>query len=693
MIGEALGIVEYLDVSRRKFIIPAYQRNYSWKTKNCKQLFDDLLNVNHFKKQSHFFGSIVSNIEGKNVILIDGQQRITTVSLLLIAIINIIKDGKLEAEEETLVDQITDLIVDKYHREQRKVRLKPFRNDCQAFDALVANDPSEFIESSKVTVNYRYFYNRLVNDKEISVDKMFEAIEKLTIIDISLNIKDGDDPQLIFESINSTGEPLTEADKIRNFILMNMTSDMQELFYDNYWSKIEEMTDGYLEGFVRDYLTIKTSQIPKFNNVYESFKLFCQDDNSLSKVEEILQDMKEYAQIYYKVKTYDLGHNECNYIIERLDMLDMKVLYSYLLQFIKYGKEVSLSAEEMIKVLSCVETYIFRRQICDVPANGLGNLFASLHRRVCRLMKEKDTYSSVLIYILESLKLSGVFPTDDDFVQAFTKRDVYHMKSKNRAYMFERLENGNSREKNDVAKNIANGVYSVEHIMPQNLSPQWLSVLGDDSKRVQEDWEHTIANLTITAYNSEYSNRTFAEKKHIENGFLDSGLRLNQYIAKFDKWTEDELIERRNHIARLAVQIWKYPDTAFVPPIKEDDVICLNDEFNFTYRNIKFLTFMGTMYQANSWGHAVEIITKLLFELDPDIMYRESLNGDNLYIVTKPENNRTKKIAEHIYVYTSSNTEAKIRLIKMLLEKYRMDEDEISFGLHPVNTSSNDESN
>ena len=230
MKGTASHLLEFLEGARKRFIIPVYQRNYDWKPENCKQLFDDLVSVVREKKATHFFGSIVSYAHSREeVVLIDGQQRITTISLILIAMINAMKKGVCVPEDSRLAEILEDTyIVDKYRKDERKVRLKPFRDDCTAFDKLIYDDEAEYIQDSKVTINYRYFYERIVQGKELTLDELYKAIDSLEIIDIELEPQHGDNPQLIFESLNSTGLDLTEADKIRNYVLMNLAPAVQE---------------------------------------------------------------------------------------------------------------------------------------------------------------------------------------------------------------------------------------------------------------------------------------------------------------------------------------------------------------------------------------------------------------------------------------------------------------------------------
>ncbi|NLT02432.1 MAG: DUF262 domain-containing protein [Bacteroidales bacterium] len=685
MKGSATHLMELLEGSRKRFIIPVYQRNYDWKKDNCKQLFDDLVQLVKQNKGSHFFGSIVSYSHGRNeIVLIDGQQRITTISLILIAMVNIMKNGLMTAEDAYLCKHIEeDFLVEKYSQEKRKVRLKPFRDDCEAFDRLIFKDEEDYINDSKVTINYRYFYNRILNNRELTMDELFTAIDNLIIIDIELEPEHGDNPQLIFESLNSTGLDLTESDKIRNFILMGLAPVVQEKYYDNYWNKIEKHTQGELDSFVRDYLTILTGSIPTIKGVYPAFKDYTR--NNSNDLEDILKEMLRYANAYKKIKTYTIGSTTANDTAERLAYLEMTVANPFLMVFLTYAEDNNLEMSEIETVLACVETFIFRRLMCDLPTNALNKIFATLHKSVLKQKKDTDTYSSVMIYQLEDKKLSSAFPKDNDFIQGFTSKNIYSMRAKNKAYIFERLENGSSKEKNDVIKNIENGILTYEHIMPQTLSQAWRDALGSDSDRIQEQWLHTISNLTLTGYNSKYSNRSFDEKKTMTNGFNKSGIRLNHYIAQFEKWTEDELMLRKAELEKMALEIWQYPITSFVPEKKEEELVYLSeDNGTCTGRMISAFYFQDVKYPASDWAEMLWQVGNLLYAINPAIMYAEASNTGNVWVETTEVSKKYKKIADHLYFCPSnSNTWNKMSLLKRLFEKYSIDEDDLSFALIP----------
>lgn len=686
MKGSASHLLEFLEGSRKRFIIPVYQRNYDWKQENCKQLFDDLVQVIRENKQSHFFGSIVSYAHLRDeVVLIDGQQRITTVSLILIAMINAMKQGIMTSEDSNLVDILQDTyIIDKYRKEERKVRLKPFRDDCNAFDKLIFNKEEDYVADSKVTHNYHYFYDRITNAKELTMDELYRAIDSLEIIDIVLEPEHGDDPQLIFESLNSTGLDLTEADKIRNFILMGLPPEIQEKYYDDYWNKIETCTGSELDSFVRNYLTIETGVIPNIRNVYQAFKVYAKGKD----IQQLLETMLVYAMAYKRLTTYEMGNTEANEIAKRLDLLDMTVAYPFLMAFMIYAEETGIYEKEVVPVLSCIESFIFRRLMCDLPTSALNKIFATLHKFVIKNKKETDAYADVMVYYLETRKLSSTFPKDEEFLNGFTTKNIYAMRGKNKTYLFERLENGSSKEKNDIVGNIADGILTIEHIMPQTLSPWWKQELGSNFESIHEKWLHTISNLTLTGYNSTYSNKSFTEKKNIENGFLQSGLRLNQYIAKFDQWTEKELEIRKKELSEKALKLWFYPSTNFEPVKKEDDVISLSEDNGVaTGRKITSFLFQDTIYAVSDWAKMMWEMAQLLYAINPSLLYKEARSKKNVWFRTTPEKNY-QELATGLYFCPSHNsTWNKIAILKNLFKIYQIDEDELAFGLAPVKES------
>ena len=264
--------------SDKRFIIPVYQRNYDWRIENCKQLFDDLIIVIRKQRNSHFFGSIVSvHNDGSynEFLVIDGQQRLTTISLLLLAMYNLMKANVVVPVQGNLADKIyKTYLIDEWQEDETRIKLKPVKNDKKAFDSLF-KESSKYIQESNLTVNYNYFYSR-IQKEEITIDELYTAITRLEIINITLN--QDDNPQLIFESLNSTGVALSEGDKIRNFILMGLPTKLQNVYYEDYWNNIERCTGYDVSSFVRDYLSVKQQAIPSMNRVYVTFKAYVDDE-------------------------------------------------------------------------------------------------------------------------------------------------------------------------------------------------------------------------------------------------------------------------------------------------------------------------------------------------------------------------------------------------------------------------------
>lgn len=683
MKGEARPLLQFLDGSDKRFIIPVYQRNYNWEERHCKQLFDDLVRLMNSQRKSHFFGSIVSAAlmdgNSSDLLIIDGQQRITTISLLFLAMVNSMKKGFTTSNDPLLCRKIENkFLVDEYQTAERKVRLKPIKDDCFAFDKLLFSDEDDYIKSSNVTRNYNYFYER-IQKTELSIDELYESIRRLVIIDIFLH--QDDDPQLIFESLNSTGLGLEEGDKIRNYILMGVEVLLQDKYYNQYWNKIEKNTDFEVSSFVRDYLTLKQGRIPSFKTIYFSFKEYV--ENKEIDRETILIDLLKHSKTYRDIRHASTENEQLNVILSRLNQLEMSVTYPFLLALLEYSSDVNLAIEQIKEVLLCVEIYIFRRLIYGLPTNALNKIFCTLHKDVLRLKKEDDSYAEVVKYVLISKAASGAFPTDNEFLTALSVKNIYTMTSKNKEYLFERLENEDNVERVCVIKYMQNGTFSIEHIMPQTLTNQWKESLGEEYERIHHERLNTLANLTLTGYNSKYSNRNFVDKRDIQYGFRDSGLRINKYIAECEKWTEQELIERNNRLMAQALKLWKYPSTTFVSPVKVREEYCLADDYCFTGKTIASFNFKGTNYQVDSWKEMFVDVVKMIYEMNSSVIYRLA-DDSNFVDLSHNSNEHTHKIAENIYLYASTSTRSKIRVLNRIFEECDMDKELLSFEIIPT---------
>lgn len=681
MKGEAKKFIQYLEGSNRTFIIPVYQRNYDWKKYNCKQLWDDLVKVERKNRQSHFFGSIVAsvNTEGASseLLIIDGQQRITTVSLVLLAIVNLLKEGKVTSNRNNLSTLIEETyLIDKWQPEDKKIKLKPIKGDQQAFQRLF-EDTKEYIRASNLTANYNFFYNAILS-KELTVDELYDAISKLVIIDISLNPVE-DNAQLIFESLNSTGLGLSEADKIRNYVLMGQTAELQEKYYETYWKAIETNTSFKVSEFIRDYLTIKLRRTPNIKNVYSEFKDYF--ERSVSSIEDILVDMKKYAEYSKMLESAEWGVPDINVVLKRFNILEMNVTRPYLLSLLQYYKLDKINEQDVLHVLKTIESYIFRRLMCSVPPNALNKLFASLHSECLRYITDDTSYVEVFNYLLLNKTGSLRFPKDIEFKEFVNNKDIFGMQSKNKIYLFNRLENRNSCEHVNVIENMKSGKYTIEHIMPRTLSAEWIKSLGPEHKRIQEQWGNTLANLTLTAYNSKYSNLSFRNKKNMEDGFKDSGFRMNDFLKSCDSWTEKELQQRSDRLKQLSVQLWPYPQSTYQPVQNNDEAHSLDEDFDFTGTQIISYTFQNQKHIVSTWKNAYIDIIRQLFDLDSTILYQfaDSMEDTGLSVhFTNKLKDGYSSIKENVFVLTRpTSTRDKISTLRRLFERYCIEENSL----------------
>lgn len=694
MKGSECRLIEYMEGSKKRFIIPVYQRNYDWKTENCKQLYDDLIKVIKNKRRSHFFGSLVSVYEpsGRNTefLVIDGQQRLTTVSLLFLAMYNLIDGEIIVPNDSSLGKQIyEDFLVDKYQPEETRIKLKPVKNDQKAFGKLFSS-VDEHIRESNLTTNYNYFYER-IQKQEITIDELFDAICSLEIINITLNNEDN--PQLIFESLNSTGLDLSEGDKIRNFILMGLPSKEQDEYYDKYWNRIEECTKYDVSAFVRGYLSVKQMAIPSQKKIYISFKEYVEQQSI--EAEELLKDLLAYAKRYEILLCGGTKNKALDSCINRLNRLETTVTRPFFLEVLRLYDEDKLDMSQVADTFLITENYLFRRTICDLPTNALNKIFLLLHREIIRYEGNDTAYVEKLKYALLSKKEKARFPDDEEFSAGFTDRQVYQMNSKNKIYILERFENFSTAEDKDVYGHCDDGIYSIEHIMPQHLTPAWVKALGEDYEQIHETWLHRIANLTLTAYNSKYSNSTFEEKKSMKNGFEDSGIRMNTYIAKKDKWTLAELEERNQYLMGRALEIWAAPTTSFKPAEKQMDSYTLDDDTSLSGRQIARFSYKNIEQPVSSWVEMFQKVLQILFAEDKSIITKLAASTeDNIalhFSMNESDFIKSVEIGDGIFVWTNTNTQSKLSVLSRVFKLYDADTSDLVFYLRDENESTEDE--
>lgn len=693
MKGSEAKLLNFLEGADKRYVIPVYQRKYDWKIANCKQLYEDLKKIVKDKRESHFFGSIVSsvvpNANKTEHHIIDGQQRLTTVTLLLLAIRNMIRQRRISSNEEALDSQINQrFLISPWAKDDDQIKLRPVKSDRKALAKLFGEE-EDYDPASNLTLNYQYFCDQLMRE-EISVEDLFDAIGKLEIIIITL--EQCDNAQLIFESLNSTGLALTEGDKIRNYILMGQPSKDQNRLYDTYWTTIERCTENDVSGFVRDYLSIKQQITPTISNVYQSFKTYAEE--SALPIEALLDDMRRYARLFEKLLTCKSGlkNQKLDDCLYRMMRLEIVVTRPFLMEVLRLNQDGKLSLDDVLQVFLITENYLFRRNICEVPTNALNKIFLNLNKEILWYDNTADNYVQKLIYALLSKKESGRFPDDNEFTAALASKQVYQMRGKYKAYLFERFENYGTIETKDVYTHLDNNVYTIEHIMPQHLTPAWRDALGKNAEEIYDTWLHRLANLTLTGYNPNLSNKTFAEKRDAEDGgYKVSGLKMNQKISNKESWGLPELEERNNEMVTLAKKIWAYPKTEFVPAEREFDSCMLDDEnIELTGREIFKYSYQNMEQPVDSWADMFEHVVKFLHQRDKSVLsglaYGASHQNDlsNYVSKTEAELRSALKIDNGIYMELNTSTALKVSILRRLFVLYDADPMDLVFYLRDI---------
>ncbi|MEN8435873.1 DUF262 domain-containing HNH endonuclease family protein [Clostridium septicum] len=688
------GLLRFLEGADKQFIIPIYQRNYDWKKEQCEQLFNDLIDICKNNFRNHFLGSIVSiyhdDGDGQEYLVIDGQQRLTTISLLLLAIYNLIDSRKINTDfkKEQLKEEY---LVNKYSHDDKKLRLKHIKDDSIAFERLFTNREEEFIQDSNITKNYKYFKNRLMSLKEISIDDLYKAIKKLIVVEIELK-RGEDDPQLIFESLNSTGLSLTEADLVRNYVLMKEDTQQQNIYYSKYWKNIEVNTSYKVNEFIRDYLTFKERSIPNKDNVYKAFKRYTDKNYSYEEdksVELLLNDMMKFSEYYKQFTKCCSSDKKINDMLTNINNLDMTVCYPFLLEVFDDFNNETISRDELIEILYYIESFAFRRSICDAPTNALNKVFMTLGRDIKKYKDYKENYINIFKYILKNKKLSQRFPNDDEFAEKLVTRDIYNLKNKNKYHLLQSLENYDNKEKVDVINLISDNTLTIEHIMPQTLTSSWKSSLGENFNNIYDKYINTLGNITLTGYNSSYSNKPFIEKKEMDKGYNESRLFLNSYLKNVNEWTEEKIQERASILKDKSLKIWKFPKLEYVPQEDMVNLYSLADENDFTGERIQSYLFNGEEYFVKSWKDFYESIATLLYDSDSltfENLIKSHLENSNRVCFSneKEKLKRPIEISNDVYLEGKLSTEGILNMIRLLLNEYGIHEDEVSFYLKEI---------
>ena len=560
MLAKATGLLGFLKNSPQ-FVIPIYQRTYSWAERECRQLWDDLLRTGSDDDiPAHFLGSIVY-IEGgdfqvstlSSLLVIDGQQRLTTVMLILEALARRLGDD--EPINGFSAKKLRNYyLLNTLEEGEDRFKLLLTQTDKTSLLAMMQQKPLPADSSIRIEQNSEFFEKHIQNLGD-NLEPLCKGLAKLIVVDISLN-RSQDNPQLIFESMNSTGRELSQADLIRNFVLMGLEPSHQTKLYEEHWRPIEmafgqEAYGEYFDDFMRHYLTYKSNgEIPKIRAVYEAFKVHANKPETVATgIDDLVADIHTFADYYCAMAFGKETNKDLAQAFADLRELKVEVAFPLLLElYHDYDKGI-LPIADFVEALRIIESYVFRRAVCAIPTNSLNRTFATLGQGV-----EKVRYIETVKLQFLDLRSYRRFPSNEEFKHELSNRDLYNFQR--RSYWLRRLENHGRKERVHLDE------YTIEHIMPQNedLSDEWKETLGPDWRRIQETLVHTLGNLTLTGYNSEYGDKSFAHKRDLHGGFKSSPLQLNVGLGALRNWNETTIQDRAHRLSELAVKVWAVPE-------------------------------------------------------------------------------------------------------------------------------------
>ncbi len=564
------NFLSFLD-GTKQLLIPIYQRTYSWTKKQCEKLYDDIIRTGSDDRiAGHFIGSIVYIQKGLYQIstvpelsVIDGQQRLTTLSLLLKAISNKLIEDKNEQESKKILERY---LLNSNETDEKIYKLVLTQSDKETLFSILSDRLLPERYSKKIKEIYDLFVNKIKND---NINIIYRGISKLFIIDVALD-RERDKPQLIFESLNATGLALSQADLIRNYVLMELQPLQQNEIYGDYWFRIEQNFghaeySSYFDRFMRDYLTIKTGAIPRIDEVYLEFKEYSRqfvesylnqnqtgneqlDNQKYLAIKSLVADIYKYSNYFVSIALDKEKDKELRSIFTDIKDLKVEVSYPFILCVYDDYENNIIDKDIFIKILKIIESYVFRRAICGIPTNSLNKTFATLYEEIDKQNYLESFYASLLLK--ESYRR---FPDNIEFSNMLIYKDVYNFR--NRILLLNKLENYERKEPVNIED------YTIEHIMPQNenLSKEWQYELGENWQEIQKKYLHTIGNITLTGYNPELSDRPFREKRDMKGGFKDSPIRLNRTLAQLEHWNESEILQRAKELSEIALKIWNYP--------------------------------------------------------------------------------------------------------------------------------------
>ncbi len=632
---------KFLATNETTFAIPVYQRNYDWTLTQCRQLLHDIIETGKNEKtNAHFIGSIVYVHDDvytasglTELTIIDGQQRLTTITLIYIALYRLAK----KLDNQMLVNRIhKTYLINEFAPEAEKLKLKPTENNKEALRHILnSTDGEEFKGYSKIIENFEYFKAAITSENFETVQR---GLSKLIFVDIALD-RQKDNPQRIFESLNSTGLELSQADLIRNYILMGLSRTNQEKIYKSYWEVIEKnakdetLNKTRVSEFIRDYLTFKNKEIPNKGDVYVTFKSNY-PTTTVDDLEKILSELKSLSKFYNKlVNPKNEADREIRQQLEYISRLEINVAFPFLMKVYEDYSKCLIDKPTIISVLSLVQSFNFRRFIMGLPTSALNKIFMTLYDKV-----EQDNYLNSIQKSL--MQRSGVqrFPRNTETINALKEKDVYNIKPKNRTYLLERIENFQNTEPVIIE---GNSDITIEHIFPQNPDPKWKIELGaDEYNFIKENYLNTIGNLTLSGNNGKLGNKPFSDKQVMnidgkEQGYKFSRLWLNRDLKVKTKWDKEEIEIRANEIAERFLRIWEIPDID-IDEQSNNDEVNIFDADDPTYKRLVYAIFFDQKLEISQVAKLYIEVFKQLFDLQPETFFTSEI-GERISLTKTPE--------------------------------------------------------
>lgn len=716
MISAQTNVQKILNASETYYEIPNFQRPYAWQTANANEFLSDLED-SVAKRRNHYFGTVVlveDTASSYSVAIIDGQQRVTTSLLMVTAIYHLVKkDPSLIDNPETTPELIRDRYLFNANIDKNKVKLRTVTTDNQILQHIFDKDGEESrLEPRERMSNIYQVYStfRKYFSTRKGLDKYIDGLRLFEVISITLNGND-DNPQRVFESINSTGKPLTDGDKIRNFALMLSNDHLRNQVYEKYWSIIEEsLVDAnkdYITDFFRAYIISKRAAVVKLDAVYPEFKK--QFDKHVGeaqeedKIDAFYTDIVESLGFYKLLKLIDTSDFEPKYkgiceTIFKMRYLQIDLYIPFAMNVLRHHAAGELSNSELEDAFKLIETYFSRRIVCGIDTTSVDRFLASLHKDVLSYQKAspKAGYVEVLRYILLNRIGQTRMPDDTEYENAIRTREAYYQRNSFLIYVLTAAEES-SKEAVHTLHQISDGKLklTIEHVMPQTLaSKDWQAMLGDDFERIHRDYLHTLANLTLTGYNSEYSNRPYLEKMNLEVkdkktgevrkvGFAHSKLPLNEWIAKRDTWNEDTLKERQDWWVKSLKKVWPLPTTSF-QPVEEDTSVYLLESSDLKGRSVKSVEIFGEKTSVTTWAETLDAIAEAIYNRNPDFIERIT-NDEYLSQQIRQDSSAFSNSAEILetgyFINTGNDTNTKLRVIAALGKEFNLASDDVKAEL------------